>query len=70
MADHCRSCETPIEWAITIKGARIPLDLGDHDDGNLRLEDGIAIITTIRPARRTHFQSCPDAARFRRKATR
>ena len=70
MADRCRSCDAPIEWAITTKGQRIPLDEGLHDDGNLHIDDGIAVVTSMRPARRTHFQSCPDAARFRRKAKR
>lgn len=32
----CRSCKTPIVWGITAKaGARIPLDVGTWDDGNM-----------------------------------
>lgn len=29
MTENCRSCEAPIQWALTAKGRRIPLDLGD-----------------------------------------
>lgn len=31
----CRSCGAPIEWAVTAAfGRRMPLDLGEHEDGN------------------------------------
>lgn len=64
---RCNSCEAPILWAITAKGRRIPLDPHPRDDGNMRIcEDGIARATDMRPAMRSHFQSCPNAARHRR----
>lgn len=35
MADHCRSCGAPIQWAETRKGRRIPLDPDPAEDGNV-----------------------------------
>lgn len=71
MSDRCRSCDAPIEWAITEKGRRIPLDPGVHPDGNLVIGgDGIAVYIApdgLTPARRSHFVSCPNAARHRRR---
>lgn len=68
MAERCRSCDAPIVWALTVKGARMPLDPGLHPDGNLAVgPDGIARVTEHRPARRSHFVSCPDADRHRRR---
>jgi hypothetical protein len=76
MSDTCRSCDAPIEWAITTKGSRIPLDVGLHDDGNIDVVDGIAHVVPVAgtydapPRRRSHFVTCPDAARFRHKGKR
>ena len=70
MAEHCYSCRAPVEWALTPMGARIPLDLGEHDDGELRLSDDIAVYTSMRPARRSHYKSCPVAAARRRRRSR
>lgn len=71
MADRCRYCEAPIEWALTPKGSRIPLDVGAHADGNIVVDDGVARVLNAhdeRPflARRSHFATCPSAARARR----
>lgn len=65
----CRSCKAPIEWAYTVKGGRIPLDPGVFDDGNISLDDaGVAhVVKTSGPLRRSHFASCPNAARHRRR---
>ena len=35
MSATCRSCDTPIEWAVTLLGRRMPLDLGDYEDGRV-----------------------------------
>lgn len=76
MADHCRSCGAPIEWAITAKGSRIPLDPGLHPNGNIDVVDGIAYVVPVAgsfdppPRRRSHFASCPHAARHRKRDRR
>ena len=72
MADRCRSCDAPIEWAITTKGSHIPLDPEPTPAGNLVLIDGIARHPTLGedvPYLQyiSHFVTCPDAERFRRK---
>lgn len=67
----CRSCEAPIEWAYTVKGARIPLDIVDDEprtDANIVLDDGIARV--VRPGlgeRTSHFATCPGAEQHRRR---
>jgi len=67
MSERCKSCHAPIEWALTAKGSRIPLDPGDHDDGSIVVRDGVAyVIAGAAPARRSHFQSCPNATEHRR----
>lgn len=65
---RCRSCNAPIEWGVTTKGYRIPLDPGLHDDGNLMTTPaGFTVATTERPAQRAHFASCPNAGEHRKK---
>ena len=76
MADHCRSCHAPIEWAITPKGSRIPLDVGTYSDGNIVVDaDGVAhVIGALdeQPflARRSHFAICPGARSYRKRKGR
>ena len=57
MADRCRSCDAPIEWAYTPKGSRIPLDPGTRPDGNINVDhDGIAhIVPAGHGTRTTHY---------------
>lgn len=75
MAEHCRSCNAPIEWAITTKGSRIPLNPHPTLNGNIELRDGIAHVvpvdlsaTTLRYT--SHFADCPNAARHRKRSRR
>jgi len=68
-ASVCRSCGAPIEWAITVNGRRIPLDLGEHEGGNLEVRAGVAYNLLPPPprARRAHFATCPNADRHRKR---
>ena len=72
MTARCRSCDAPIEWAITVKGSRIPLDPGEDDGGNIIVDvDGIAHVVGPGdngrvPRRRSHFATCPNAAQHRK----
>lgn len=66
---RCRSCDEPIEWAVTTNGKRIPLDLGEYEDGNIILDaSGVAhvVVAPALPLRRSHFVSCPNAEQHRR----
>ena len=67
----CKSCGRPVEWAKTVKGTAMPLDVEATPDGNLVLVAGVARIR--RPddgdacePRRSHFASCPQAGKWRR----
>ena len=68
MADHCRSCGAPIEWAHTAKGSRMPLDIESSRDANIIVEGGIArIVKPGEGVRTSHFATCPNADRHRRR---
>lgn len=68
MADHCRSCDAPIEWAITVKGSRIPLDIGSHPNANINVgPDGIArVVEPGAGVRISHLATCPNSRDHRR----
>jgi hypothetical protein len=74
MAEHttCRSCGAPIDWALTPKGQRIPLDVATHPDANIIVDDhGIArIVAKGEGTRISHFATCVDAKRFRKRDRR
>lgn len=72
MSDRCRSCEAPIEWAITEKGRRIPLDVDDGQPGNIVITaDGVAhVVADGEGTHRTHFSTCPNAGVHRKKRSR
>ena len=78
----CKSCQTSIVWAKTAAtGTNIPVDLAEYPDGNLVLEadsDGtyVAHVRGTVPRcedtgrvynRKSHFATCPNAARFRKE---
>lgn len=72
----CGSCGAPIEWALTAKRKRIPLDPQRGDGiGNLReagrLTDGTLVVASMSPGegnRVSHFASCPNASAHRQTA--
>jgi hypothetical protein len=65
----CKSCGTPIEWARTEKGKRIPLDLRVRaENANLFLDDE-GVVHYVAPGegeRISHFATCPNAKTHRR----
>ena len=74
---RCRSCSQPIIFALTAKGRRSPLDAEPAPDGNIDLqvvEDqellaAVQVEPRSRPnLYRSHFASCPDATRHRRRS--
>lgn len=66
--DRCRSCGAPILWARTTKSKSIPLDADPCEDGNLTLIEGVAHYGALAGQRhyKSHYATCPDAARWRK----
>lgn len=76
--DACRSCGSPIRWAMTEKGKRMPLDTEPAADGNVTLTPmpggfdrakvwGDRSAMPLGPRYVSHFASCPLAGRHRRR---
>ena len=74
----CSSCGAKILWALTEKGARIPVDPDPRLDGNLllyRRPDGSLLARYLSgesapPGQRryvSHFVTCPNAKTHRKK---
>lgn len=76
----CEACGAPIRFTRTLKGKAMPLDAEPRDDGNVILVqvDGDTLARVITPTTPllvtgdlpryiSHFATCPDAAKFRRK---
>jgi len=68
-AGTCRSCGARIVWAETTQGKRMPFDrqpvaVSAHESllGGRMIE---YVDTTVSPV---HFQTCPDAKKWRRRA--
>lgn len=66
---HCSSCGAPIEWVVTVKGRKMPLDLRSRPNGNVTLrEDGLAVVGgTGSGSRVSHFATCPSALSHRKR---
>lgn len=83
MADHrarCRSCDAPIYWVITADKKRMPVDAQPVPDGGFVLElvkteepDWLraeVFAPLLHPGRKryvSHFATCRDADRWRKK---
>lgn len=71
---NCQSCGAPIFFAATGTGKRIPLDAEPTEDGNIVILDGEACVIPKgtylagKPQYRSHFATCPNAARHRRRS--
>lgn len=73
---RCNSCGAKIIWAVTPKGARIPVDAIPTEDGNLVLEEhrGQLVACVVgqepglfaSPRHKSHFATCPHASQHRR----
>lgn len=66
---HCKACDAPIEFAITTKGSRIPLNIDSHPDANIIIDDtGVAhVVPKGQGVRISHFATCTQPKRFRRR---
>lgn len=71
----CRACDADIFFAPTAAGKSVPLDAKPVENGNYFLDDGgIARVIgkgqftlVARELYLSHFATCPDAQRFRKK---
>lgn len=83
MAETCRTCHAPIRWAFTEKGRRMPVDPEPHPEGTIALEPipgasrdvttmrAIVVAIGSRPTLyRSHFSTCPQADRHRKRGRR
>jgi hypothetical protein len=75
--NRCRACGAEIMFATTPSGKQMPLDVEPCEDGNVFLADGIAHVvgkgnegTVAMPLYKSHFATCNDPARFRKKASK
>lgn len=84
--DACSSCNAPIIWTVTTRGKPMPVDAEpvdvNHGGGNVLLTARhplapLAKVVTnpahlfgARTVYRSHFVTCPFAARHRRPRTR
>jgi hypothetical protein len=68
----CSSCGAAIKWVRMTSVKTMPLDAQPADDGNIVEGDdglfavGVRIRKSDRPRYRSHFSSCPNAARHRK----
>lgn len=58
----CRSCQAPVQWAKTQRGASIPIDLGAP------IETGASSFFV--PSEFVHFATCPNAGQHRKRTTK
>lgn len=74
----CRSCLAPLIWGISTKGHRMPLDKDPNPEGNIEIDDDsfIVVLTAeakaqpaTRPRYTSHFATCPNAAKHRKRGT-
>lgn len=74
--DHCRSCNAPIIWTMTIKNRQMPVDAEPSNEGNITLEEQgaqrpiLAVYHSVRvPSLQyhtSHFATCPDRKKWRK----
>lgn len=73
---NCRSCKAPILWCRTTLGNLMPVDAEPVADGNIVLKDGTAHTLSKAdlfepmvdgPRYRSHYATCPDAQKYRKK---
>jgi hypothetical protein len=72
---RCRSCQAEIEWVLTERGKRMPVDIAPVDNGNLRVIGQAGDAGNIVPVvsyvevgdgdRISHFATCPQSDGWR-----
>lgn len=81
MSDKCASCNAPIFWAVSVNDNRMPIDAEPSPDGNVLVSvsrsnpDNKKCVVLKRDGEKpkdrrlftSHFSTCPNAKRHRRK---
>jgi hypothetical protein len=74
---RCKACNGELLWTTTATGKLMPLDVAVDKEGNVYVEDGCGYVLSDeslnaareanRPLHKSHFATCPEADRFRRR---
>lgn len=69
--DRCRSCGAPIMFKRTFKGRRMPLDVerdAPPPNANVLVSgDRCSVVAPGEGTHTSHFATCPNASKHRRK---
>jgi hypothetical protein len=78
----CRSCGAVIFWMNTTTNSRMPVDFEPAEDGNIRLDSEIEGLVEVLGKKataaarakgeklyRSHYATCPNAAKHRKRRT-
>ena len=64
----CRSCDTEIAFVETRSGSQMPVDADSLDDEDIEILGRVGERLQYEHGRHvSHFATCPDAYKFRRK---
>jgi hypothetical protein len=74
-SSRCRSCGARIEWCETERGKKMPFDFPIQPlreaPGGLPLRvEGRILEQVDTQVSRSHFETCPDAPKWRKRAAR
>lgn len=65
--DQCKSCKANIMWGKTTNGKAVPLDTKPKNV--YVLLNGDTNVYSLECGYESHFATCPDALKFRKKET-
>lgn len=64
---RCRSCHAEVEWVVLTSGHRHPLNRGAVATYDHELLDGKVVDRVSTEHHASHFETCPDAAKWKRR---
>lgn len=62
---NCRSCNAPLLWVYTPEGRRMPLDADPIRRIVIDAASGDKMVGRVRNVYTSHFETCPQASRWR-----
>lgn len=78
--EPCKTCDRPMIWTVTERDKRMPVDAQPSDTGTVALSTQNGVVRSrVLPVklrfgrkdlRTSHFATCPDAAKHRRRGGR
>jgi hypothetical protein len=65
----CRSCGARIVWAITLNGAKAPINDGFKtlETKKFKIQSGVEVEIIAVSNNAAHFSTCPQANQFKRR---